>query len=210
MPYQNRVTPFGEIIATSARGLLTGNRGCLHDKQQRIRRPYQTVRWIICLLDFKGIRRRIMTPGLWTELFFLDEATALAAGHRPCAYCQRDRFNLFRELWTQANPERVGQGLPSAPQIDAVLHRERITDKGEKMTYAEQVGRLPTGAFVTETVGGSAYVVVNGVLWRWQPEGYTSPKPWPAESVVQVLTPQSVVKLLAQGYPVGLHPSVQK
>lgn len=209
MPYQNRVTPFGEIIATPARGTLTGNRGCLHDKQQRLRRPYKTVRWIICLLDFKGIRRRVMTPGLWTELFFLDEATALAAGHRPCAYCQRTRFNLFRQLWTQANPEQGSQGLPSAPQIDRVLHRERLTATDEKVMYAEQIGHLPTGAFVTNGVGEPAYLVVNGVLWRWQPEGYTGPYTWPAARVVQVLTPRSVVKLLAEGYPVGLHPSVQ-
>jgi len=210
MPYQNRVTPFGEIIATPARGTLTGNRGCLHDRQQQIRRPYKTIRWIICLLEFKGMRRRIMTPGLWTELFFLDEATALAAGHRPCAYCQRDRFTLFRALWTRANPELAGQGLPSAPQIDAILHRERMTATGEKVTYAEQIGHLPTGAFVTKGVGEPAYVVVNGVLWRWQPEGYTSPCTWPAETVVQVLTPRSVLKTLRQGYPVGLHPSAQQ
>src|SRR4051812_47447827 len=130
MPYQNRVTPFGQIITTRARGTLMGNRGCLHDAHGHIRRAYVTKRWIICLLDFKGVRRTVMTPGRWTELFFLDEATALAAGHRPCAYCQRARFTLFREIWAAANPALAGDHLPAAPQIDAVLHQERMTTTG--------------------------------------------------------------------------------
>lgn len=98
MPRQNRVTPFGEIIATPARGTLLGNRGCLHNREQRIVRPYQLQRWIICVLEFKGRHHGIMTPGQYTELFFLDEATALAAGHRPCAECLRPRFELFRTI----------------------------------------------------------------------------------------------------------------
>lgn len=210
MPYQNRVTPFGEIIASPARGTLMGNRGCLHDQQQRIRRPYKTLRWIICVLNFKEIRRQIMTPGLWTELFFLDEATAFAAGHRPCAYCQRTRFQLFRELWVKANPELAGTELPSAPMLDTILHRERVTATGEKVTFAAPVGTLPTGVFVAPELGGPAYMVIDGRLWRWQPEGYTAPIICPADTLLQVLTPHSIVKTLAQGYPVMLHPTAQK
>lgn len=210
MPHQNRVTPFGEIIAAPARGTLMGNRGCLHDAQQRIRRPYKTLRWIICRLDFKGVRRAIMTPGLWTELFFLDEATALAAGHRPCAYCQRARFTLFRETWTAANPELAGAGLPPAPRIDAILQQERLTATGQKKTYLEQLGHLPTGAFVTWPGEESAFLVRDDVLLPWQPAGYTEPVAYPPDASVQVLTPQSIVRALAQGYPVELHASAVK
>src|SRR5919204_6549006 len=104
MPRQNRVTPFGEIVATPERGTLMGNRGVLHDGEGRIRRPWQLRRWLVCVLDLKGRKRRVMTPGRYTELFFLDEATALAAGHRPCAECRRARFLAFCSAWGTANP----------------------------------------------------------------------------------------------------------
>ena len=108
MSRQNRGTPFGDIIATPARGTLMGNRGCLHDNQGHIIRPYQLKRWIIYQLEFKGRRRQIMTPGKYTELFFLDEATALAAGHRPCVECSRPRFTEFVAAWAEANPDLAG------------------------------------------------------------------------------------------------------
>ena len=120
MPLQNRVTPFGELIATPARGTLMGNRGCLHDAQQRIRRTFAVKRWIICVLEFKGRHRQVMAPGQYTELFFLDEATALAAGHRPCAECQRARYDLFRAHWAGR-----GRTLPGADDMDDVLCRLR-------------------------------------------------------------------------------------
>src|SRR5262245_5003529 len=125
MPRQNRVTPFSTLIATPARGTLYGNRGCLHNEHGQIVRPFQGERWIHCLLEFKGRHRSpLMRPGCYTELFFLDEATALSAGHRPCAECQRDRFNLFRDYWAKANPRAAGP-RPSAVELDAFLHRER-------------------------------------------------------------------------------------
>src|SRR4029450_8987970 len=117
MPRQNRVTPRGEIIATTARGTLMGNRGCLHDDQDHPLRQYQVRRWLICVLDFKGRRRAPMPPGHYTSLFFLDEATALAAGHRPCAECQRARFDDFRRHWAVANPELVGSPTPHVDKI---------------------------------------------------------------------------------------------
>ena len=116
MPLQNRVDPFGRIVAVAARGTLMGNRGCLHDDHDHPVRQYQGRRWIICVLDFKGRRRKPMPPGQYTSLFFLDEATALAAGHRPCAECQRERFNAFRAHWAAGNPERAG----SAAGLDAL------------------------------------------------------------------------------------------
>src|SRR5207249_11851668 len=123
-----------------------GNRGsCLHDTAQRIVRPFVSRRWIACLLEFKGRRRTVMTPGRYTELFFLDEATALAAGHRPCAECQRARYLLFRDHWAAANPGRAASAPPSAEALDRVLHAERVGPGGGKRTYAERLARLPTG-----------------------------------------------------------------
>ena len=149
MPKQNRVTPFSTLIAALARGTLTGNRGCLHDDHEQIRRQFRGQRWIICLLDFKGRKRSIMTPGRYTELFFLDEATALAAGHRPCAECQRARFNLFREIWAKANPKTGNAARPAATAMDAILHQER-TVMIESHRFCSSVGDLPDGTFVTD------------------------------------------------------------
>jgi hypothetical protein len=206
MPRQNRVTPNGDLIRTVARGALMGNRGCLHDSHGQIRRAYVTARWIICLLDFKGVRRNIMTPGRWTELFFLDEATALAAGHRPCAYCQRARFDHFRTVWAAANPTLAGHGLPRAPVIDAVLHRERITADQQKVTYTEAIGRLPNGVFI-KMGDEQPFLVLAGNLLPWQPDGYQAPMTVAPDRLVQVLTPHSIVRTLAHGYQAGLHVS---
>src|SRR5512135_1812951 len=149
MPRQNRVTPFSTLIATPARGTLTGNRGCLHDEHGQIRRDFLGQRWIICLLEFKGRKRAIMQPGHYTELFFLDEATALAAGHRPCAECQRDRFNLFREIWARANSHIISATRPAATVIDAVLHSERIAMSDQQPRFCNSLAELPDGTFVT-------------------------------------------------------------
>ena len=145
-PKQNRVTPFSTLIATPARGTLMGNRGCLHDDHAQIRRPFQGQRWIICLLEFKGRKRSIMTPGQYTELFFLDEATALAAGHRPCAECQRDRFNLFREIWGQGRP---GHHRPGSAGCHS--HRQRFASrKNRPQRPTTQILRLTGGSALTE------------------------------------------------------------
>ncbi len=207
MPHQNRVTPFGDIIATPAHGTLMGNRGCLHDQQGRIRRRYKTLQWIICQLEFKGMHRIVMTPGLWTELFFLDEATALAAGHRPCAYCQRARFELFRALWVTANPALANGVRPAAPVLDAALHAERITALGQKVVYAAKLGDLPTGTMVTLAESEHALLVYEHTLLPWQPAGYGLPVLYCKDMLGEVLTPRSVVRVLALGYPVEVHPS---
>ncbi len=208
MPRQNRVTPFSTLIATPARGTLTGNRGCLHDDQGRIRRAFQGQRWIICLLECKGRRRAIMTPGHYTELFFLDEATALAAGHRPCAECQRDRFNLFREIWARANPDIARVTRPAATVLDAVLHQERMATSVSARNICTSLDGLPDGAFITDDEH-SAYLVLRHHLLRWSPTGYedmiTSEINYPA----RVLTPASIVRALAAGYPVGIHASAR-
>jgi hypothetical protein len=202
MPRQNRVTPFSDVIATPARGAWLGNRGCIHDAEGRIRRLCASRRWIICLLQYKGVRRRLMQPGRWTELFFLDEATALAAGHRPCAYCQRDRYNEFRRYWTLANPKLTAGRLPGADELDTLLHAERLDARRQRITYDERLGSLPDGAFVVQD--GEAHVVRTSRLWRWRPEGYTDPIELQPDQTVAVLTPRSVVNTLAAGYPVQI------
>jgi hypothetical protein len=205
VPKQNRVTPFSSIVAVSARGTLTGNRGCLHDDQQIIRRHYQGTRWIICLLDFKGRKRKLMTPGHYTELFFLDEATALAAGHRPCAECQRDRFTRFRELWAKANPKLAATSHPAATVMDAAIHEERTATIAQGNRSRISIENLPDGVFVTDD-DRTAYLVLAGQLLRWNPDGYerlTAPLRHP----LRVLTPASVVRTLAAGYSAGIHHS---
>ncbi len=208
MPKQNRVTPWGEIIATSARGTLLGNRGCLHDEHQHLKRNYQLQRWIICVLDFKGRRRTVMTPGQYTELFFLDEATALAAGHRPCAECQRTRFNEFRSIWAQANIDLAGSAKPLATQIDAVLHHERLDVNERKITYSDRLAALPDGTFIQLSGDDTAWLVMGDQVLAWSAFGYTQHIERPAgQTTVTVLTPRSIVRTLTAGYRAQLHPS---
>lgn len=184
-----------------------GNRGCLHDARGNIRRLYQGRRWIVCRLEFKDRRREVMRPGHYTELFFLDEATALAAGHRPCAECQRARFELFSQLWSQANTERVNGARLLASQLDAVLHRERLTAQGKKLSYLAQLAHLPTGAIVTLRGYPTPYLVLANQLLPWSPGGYGLPIDRPLGELVEVLTPHSTVLTLLHGYPVSIHAS---
>jgi hypothetical protein len=203
VPLQNRVTPFGELIATPARGALMGNRGCLHDAQRRIRRPFAVKRWIICVLEFKGRHRTVMTPGQYTELFFLDEATALAAGHRPCAECQRARYDLFRTHWAGRT-----RAVPGADEMDGVLHGERLYGLA-KQTYSAKPSALPDGAMAADA-GGKAYLVQDGALLHWTPAGYGARLKPAADAPLRVLTPRSIVRALARGYPVDVHPSARR
>ena len=208
MPKQNRVTPLGEIVATSARGTLLGNRGCLHDDHQHLKRNYQLQRWIICVLDFKNRRRTVMTPGQYTELFFLDEVTALAAGHRPCAECQRARFNEFRAIWAQANIDLAGSAKPLATKIDAVLHHERLDVNERKITYPDRLAALPDGTFIQLPGDDTAWLVMGDQVLAWSAFGYTQhiERP-PGQTTVAVLTPRSIVRALAAGYRAGVHSS---
>jgi len=202
MPHQNRVNPFGDLIATPERGTLYGNRGCLVDKSGKIARRFKEIRWITCVLDFKGRRHPMMAPGRYTGLFFLDEATALAAGHRPCAECQRDRFNLFRSYWAKANPDYAKSERPLAPVIDAVLHKERLGSH----QLSSSIDELPDGTFVTND-GVDAYLVHRGMMFRWTPGGYVLEKRKECSFPIRVLTPASVVRTLTARYPVTFHSS---
>jgi len=199
VPLQNRVTPFGDIVATPERGLFTGNRGIIHDPSSRtlLKRRWTTRAWIICLCEFKGRRRVVMGGRSWTELFFLDEATALASGHRPCFYCQRSRAVEFRDAWAEG-----GQWLrPYAADMDRVLHAERLDGRGKRRHALPE--SLPDGCMVAR--GAASYLVIGGQLLRWTTAGYVACSE-PAAGT-QLLTPPSTVAALQAGFRPVLHPS---
>ena len=156
VPRQNRVTPFGQIVAVPERGTVMGNRGRLHDGAGRILRPWHVRRWLLCKLEFNGRRRTVMAPGRYTELFFLDEATGLAAGHRPCFECRRKSYRAFVEAWAVGNGLDLKAGLPSAPMIDDRLHEERVGPVRGKRTFRSKVDDLPDGVFLRGTMTATA------------------------------------------------------
>lgn len=209
MPYQNRVTPYSALIATLERGGLMGNRGCLHDERGAIRRAFVGQRWIACLLDFRGRKRAVMTPGRYTELFFLDEATSLAAGHRPCAECRREDYNCFRRAWVAAGLSSQG-ALPSAGEIDTHLHAERLDPTGDKTTHPARLADLPDGVFVVAADNNQPLLFRNGLLWPWTPGGYTRAVAPAKDAAIRLLTPPALVAALAAGYAPGYHPSVSR
>ncbi len=206
MPLQNRVTPLGELIADPARGLVYGNRGCLHDETGRIRRRYNGKRWIACRLQFRGWQRRpLLQPGRFTELFFLDEATAFAAGHRPCALCRREDYVRLVDIWRELHPGQAG-----ADAIDAQLHAERVDpDTRAQLRHEAPLDELPDGAFVL--ADGAPCLVLGAELLRWTPAGYVGRRPRPARQEILLITPPSLVAVLRTGWqplvPL-LHPSV--
>ncbi len=205
MPLRNRVTPLGELIATPERGLVYGNRGCLHDERGEIRRRYATKRWIACRLCFRGRRRSpLLMPGRFTELFFLDEATALAAGHRPCAECRRSDYNRFSNLWVELHPGQTG-----ADAIDAQLHGERMAlGNREPRLHESRYGELPDGAFVLEA--GLPHLVRARRLLTWSPGGYGGAHRRPKNGRATVITPPSLIAILRSGWSPSvplLHPS---
>jgi hypothetical protein len=201
VPLQNRVTPLGEVIADPARGLVYGNRGCLHDAAGRIRRGYAGRRWIACRLEFQGWRRTpLRRPGGFTELFFLDEATAFAAGHRPCALCRRDDYVRFTGLWP---------GEPGADAIDARLHAERLAGRVRRL-HDVALDELPDGAFVLHH--DTPQLVLGDRLLAWSPAGYAAGRSRPGRGRAQLITPPSLVAVLRagwQGVVPLLHPSAR-
>ncbi len=204
MPLQNRVTPFGEIVADPHRGLFTGNRGIIHDPATKtlLKKRWSSPAWLTCVCEFRGRRRRVMGGRSWTELFFLDEATAFSAGHRPCFYCRRDDANRFRAAW------ELGNGVADvlAPEIDAVLHRER-PDRGGKRLHAlpMRLDKLPDGAMVAS--GEASYLIAQGRALQWLPAGYRAPSA--SISDAMLLTPPSTVRAFCAGYRPLLHPTAK-
>jgi hypothetical protein len=179
MARQNRVTPFGEIIAVPERGTMMGNRGVLHDAEGRIRRPWQVKRWILCLLEIKGRQRMVMAPNRYTELFFLDEASGLAAGHRPCFECRRARSLAFRDAWAEGICGTVPPETVTAGMIDDRLHAERVGPGRTKRTFVARLDGLPDGVLVTLRGTSGAHLVLGDELLAWSPGGYTERRPRP-------------------------------
>ena len=212
MPLQNRVTPENDIIASPDRGLFMGNRGILHDASQRLltarwRHPH----WIICVLSFKGWHRKVMQPGAYTELFFLDEATALAAGHRPCALCQRTAYRDFQEALRSAlhKDRRL-----SAADLDRMLHAARIEPDTRRQRHFEaNLSDLPDGTMVRRNDQPSndrvddIWLIQGDDLLRWRSSGYGHRQPRQTDVMVDVLTPRPTVLALKEGYKPTLHPS---
>jgi len=177
-----------------------GNRGgALHNDRREIVRPFKNQRWITCVLEFRGRHRSVMSPGRYTELFFLDEAVAFAAGHRPCAECRRERFNAFKRAWKQPDA--------SASEIDAELHESRVEGRARKRTYETAMNSLPNGTFAE--VGGSAFLVWDDSILLWTPVGYRAKQPRPAHLTVTVLTPEPIVRCFLQGYEPEVHASAR-
>ena len=209
MPLQNRVNPFGDLVAVPERGTFMGNRGCLHDSQKTIkRRRWASKAWIICVPRFKDRRRELMTPGSYTELFFLDEATAMAAGHRPCAECRRTDAMRFKALWHEALGESSNGKPGTLAALDTMLHSERIGDDGTQRRWPARLSGLPDGVMVAMDEPGAAFLVRGGALYRWSAGGYLERRGMRPSATVAVLTPPSTARVLTLGYRPVLHASL--
>ena len=206
MPLQNRVDPYGQLHAVGARGAWMGNRGVLHNSAREIVSPWRSPRWITCVLRSKGIRREVFAPHGYSELFFLDEATSLAAGHRPCAECRRDRFKEFCDAWaTSSGGARVSSHPVRAGEIDRVLHAERVRRQGEKKTYEAAPSSLPPGTMIERE--GRAFLSWGGRLRAWSFSGYGRAVEVPPRTKVKVLTPRSIVRTIRSGFVPQVHES---
>jgi hypothetical protein len=202
MPLQNRVTPFGDLLAVPARGTLFGNRGGrFHtDARTLTARRWASRQWICCVLDFKG-RQRDVWGRFYTELFFLDEPTALAAGHRPCFECRRKDAEAFAEHWRAAHQL---SRRPYAFEMDEVLRGERLQGRSKRL-HRRNIDGLPDGAFVA--LGDDAFALRGDRILRWTPQGYDAEKPRPRSGTVDVLTPPAILAVLSSGYEPRWHPS---
>lgn len=206
MPLQNRVDPWGSLQSVPARGAWLGNRGILHDENKQVVAPWRHKSWVTCKLEFQGRKREIFSPGKYSELFFLDEATALSAGHRPCAECRRERYNEFKAIWCAANLENGSSTDIPVAQIDKQLHMERAVRGGGKVTYRTDFGAVPAGAFIE--IGGVAFLLWQGCLHQWSVHGYSLSNLAPSQlDVVTILTPASIVRVLQHGFRPQVHDS---
>ena len=186
-----------------------GNRGILHNDQRQIIRQFESYKsWVVCHTEFKGRTRTLMTPGSYTELFFLDEATAFAAGHRPCGECRRPWYRRFKEAWLAGNPQAGFALRPGIRLIDRYLHQDRLASGGTKRTHPATLRDLPGGTFVRPHDADDAYLLWCGRLYDWTPAGYDEMHPVEPCQVVEVLTPRSMVNAFSAGYKPVLHPSV--
>jgi hypothetical protein len=214
MPRQNRVTPHGELVAVPDRGMFWGNRGVLVDRQRRLARYSRGRAWIICVLEYKGRRRQQWLPGRLTELFFLDEATGLAAGHRPCGECRYRDYQRFKQAWADA-VDGADVTAPVAADaalrvqlIDARLHADRLAGPGVRRTYQAPLAGLPDGTMIEHD--GTPWLVYGGRLLAWTPGGYVDRHAEAPAGPVTVITPRATVATLAAGYRPVVHPTASE
>jgi hypothetical protein len=199
------VTPSGEIVSTPQRGLFTGNRGIIHDPATRtlLNRRWSSKAWLTCLCEFRGRRRDVMATRSWTELFFLDEATAFAAGHRPCFYCRREDAKRFRAAWEKGN----GLSRVRTPEMDEALHRERLDGRAKRLhPLPTPLEKMPDGVMVQ--AGRESYLIAQGRAVWWTRDGYRESKNPMRDAML--LTPPSTLRALSAGYRPVLHPSALK
>ena len=201
MPRQNRVTPYGALIAVPDRGMFWGNRGPLLNPEGRLARYSRGRAWAVCVLDFKGRRRQQWVPGRLTELYFLDEATGLAAGHRPCGECRYRDYQAFKDAWAASH----GGERPGVQAIDARLHADRLAGPRVRRTYRAPLAGLPDGAMVE--LEDAPLLVHGGRLLAWTPGGYLDRNAQAPAGEVTVITPRATVAVLAAGYQPVIHPS---
>lgn len=205
MPLQNRVDPWGKLHAVNYRGNWMGNRGILHNQKKQIVSQWRHKSWVTCELNFKDHQRDIFALNSYSELFFLDEATALAAGHRPCAECRRDRYKEFKKLWFIANPQ-FGSETSAIAVLDKQLHAERVDRVKNKVTFVTSVSSLPDGTIFERE--GSAYLICNGQFFLWSFDGYQkSSLILSMNESVAVLTPASIVAIFRLGFRPQTHSS---
>jgi hypothetical protein len=208
MPLQNRVNPFGALIATPERGAWTGNRGVIHNAEKQIIKHHAVKYWITCVLDYKGMRRTVMSKKKWTELFFLDEATAFAAGHRPCGFCRHPDFKKFKKLWIAANGAQYNvTDQTKMDIIDGYIHQERLNKEGTHTRFKAVLNSLPTGVFIA-LENEKACLWYKGRLFEWSFSGYGEVFNFSENQEVEVLTPYSYVNVFRMGYVPEVHDSV--
>lgn len=207
MSLRNRVDPWGRLNEHASKaGTVMGNRGILHDAEQRVIKRWTTTAWVACDPKFRGKSRKpLFSPNRYSELFFLDEATALSAGHRPCAYCQRGKFDVFKALWARSAEPPLDSATLRIKAVDAELHGQRVSKGVEKVTYQAQVASLPEGTMIE--VDGDAFLLHRGRRWRWSFQGYEPVDPLPPATRVRVLTPKGIVRVYSAGYQPDVHVS---
>jgi hypothetical protein len=208
MPLQNRVSPFSTLSSTPERGAWTGNRGVIHNAKKKIVGNHAVKYWITCVLEYKNFQRKVMTPNRWTELFFLDEATAFSAGHRPCGFCRNADFKRFKNLWLEANGQRYTlEKDAKIDAIDALIHQERLDENGNQKTFRTDLSTLSDGTFINLIEDSRAYLWFQKNLYEWSFSGYKKVLEFEPNQEVKVLTPYSYVETFKAGYLPQIHAS---
>jgi hypothetical protein len=211
VPRRNRVDPWGDLHAVASRGLFTGNRGCVVDDHERVVRHHGSSLWITCVTEFRGWRWPLARPRRWTPLFFLDDAVALAAGHRPCATCRRDAYSAYRDAVTRAagaTAPLLGSQLNQRLQAERHRRGRGLVRAGDRIVWSAPFTELPDGTIVVAP-DGACRLVLESRLLRFSFDGWADPTARPRSGQASVLTPPTSVAALAHGYQPLLHPSAR-